>query len=89
MEFLIASIASVARQHAGDGEETDLHDGVDAPAHAAVARHLGRVDDKELRTLVRSVCAARSRADVSQTSSGPNGELSRNVPPGARSFSTS
>ena len=25
----------VARQHAGNGEETDLHDGVDAPLHAA------------------------------------------------------
>ena len=38
------SMASLARQHAGEGEETDLHDRVDAPAHAAFARDLVGVD---------------------------------------------
>ena len=37
----------VARQHAGDGEEAGLQDGVDARAEAEVLRHLGRVDDEE------------------------------------------
>ena len=41
----------VARQHAGQREETNLHDGVDASAHAAVARHLGRVNHEKLRLL--------------------------------------
>ena len=39
----------VARQHAGEGEEADLHDGVDAAAHAAVTGDFGGVDDKEFR----------------------------------------
>ncbi len=41
----------VLRQHAGQREETDLHDGVDASAHAAVARDLGGVNDVEFRLL--------------------------------------
>ena len=41
----------VLRQHAGEREEADLHDGVDASAHAAFARDLGGVDDVELRLL--------------------------------------
>ena len=49
MESLIASIASSVRQHAGDGEETDLHDRVDPAAHAAVPRNFVGVDDKETR----------------------------------------
>ena len=52
MEFLIASIASCRRQHAGDGEETGLHHRVDAAAHPDVARHLVAVDDEELRALL-------------------------------------
>ena len=42
-------------QHAADGEEARLHDGVDAPAHARVFRHLVAVDDEELQLLVDDV----------------------------------
>ena len=41
----------VLGQHAADGEEASLHDGVDAPAHAGVARHLVGVDGVELDLL--------------------------------------
>ena len=45
----------VARQHTGHAEKADLHDGVDAPAHAALARHLAGVDDVEVRLLLLQV----------------------------------
>ena len=41
------------RQHAGDGEETGLHDGVDAAAHSAVPRNFVSVDDEEVRAAAR------------------------------------
>ena len=41
----------LAGEHAGQREETHLHDRVDAPTHAAVPRHFGRVDDIEIRLL--------------------------------------
>ena len=43
----------VARQHAADGEEAGLHDGVDARAHAGFARHLVAVDHVELDLLAQ------------------------------------
>ena len=42
-----------ARQHAGDGEEAGLHDGVDAAAHAGDLGHLVAIDDVELQLLGR------------------------------------
>ncbi len=35
----------VLRQHPAHREEAGLHDGVDAPAHAGLARHLVCIDD--------------------------------------------
>ena len=43
----------VARQHAGDGEEAGLQDGVDARAEAEFLRHPGGVDDVELQLACR------------------------------------
>ena len=43
----------LARQHAADGEEAGLHDGVDARAHAGLARHLVAVDHVELDLLAQ------------------------------------
>ncbi len=40
------------RQHAGDGEEGRLHDGIDAPAQPERARQIVGVDDVERRLLV-------------------------------------
>ena len=42
----------VARQHAADGEEAGLHDGVDAPAHAGASGHFVGVDDVEAQLLL-------------------------------------
>ena len=42
-----------AGQHAADGEEAGLHDGVDARAHAGFARHRVAVDHVELDLLAR------------------------------------
>ena len=41
----------LAGQHAGDGEEAGLHDGVDAHAHAGVLGHFVGIDDVELELL--------------------------------------
>ena len=51
----------VLRQHAGQREETDLHDGIDAAAHAAVARDFGGVNDEELRLLGEQAFLHRRR----------------------------
>ena len=40
-----------ARQHAADGEEAGLHDGVDAAAHAGDLGHFVAIDDVELQLL--------------------------------------
>ena len=77
----------VRRQHAGDGEEADLHDRVDAPAHAAFARDLAGVDDVETRLLLDEPVAAPRREDVPRLSRARTGVFSRNVPPLARSCS--
>ena len=50
----------VARQHAADGEEAGLHDGVDAPAHAGVLGHLVAIDHVELEFLVDDLLLHRS-----------------------------
>jgi len=42
----------LARQHTADGEETGLHDGVDAATHAGFLGHLVTVDDVKLQLLV-------------------------------------
>ena len=42
----------LARQHAGDGEEAGLHDGVDAPAHARPLGQLEGVDGEEADLLL-------------------------------------
>ena len=42
----------IAGQHATDGEEAGLHDGVDTGAHAGFARHGVAIDDVELDLLV-------------------------------------
>ncbi len=46
----------VARQHAADGEEAGLHDGVDARAHAGFAANLVAVDHIELDLLAQHLC---------------------------------
>ena len=48
-----------ARQHAADGEEAGLHDGVDARAHAGIARHRVAVDDVELDLLAQHLLLRR------------------------------
>ena len=42
----------VTRDDIGDGEIAGLHDGVDAPPHARIHRHLLRVDDVDLQVLL-------------------------------------
>ncbi|MBV6467451.1 MAG: hypothetical protein PGMFKBFP_02812 [Anaerolineales bacterium] len=44
-----------ARQHAADGEEGRLHDGVHAPAHAGLLGHFVAVDDVEFEFLFDDV----------------------------------
>ena len=41
-----------ARQHAADGKEASLHDGVDAAAHSGIARDFVSVDDEKLQALL-------------------------------------
>ena len=60
----------VARQHAADGEEAGLHDGVDALAHAGLLGHFVAVDDVELQLLLDDLLLHRA-GRWSQTSSGP------------------
>ena len=79
----------LARQHAADGEEAGLHDGVDAPAHAGLARHRVAIDHVEPQLLVDDLLLHLRAAVASQTSSGPKGLFSRNVAPGSAHFSTS
>ena len=50
-----------ARQHAADGEEAGLHDGVDAGAHAGLLGHLVAVDDVELQFLLDDLLLHRAR----------------------------
>ena len=54
----------VGRQHAGDGEEAGLHDGVDAPAHAGLPGHVHRVDHVELQLLLDQVLLDLARQVV-------------------------
>ncbi len=54
----------VARQHAGDGEEAGLQDGIDARAEAEVLRHLAGVDDVELQLAVDDAFLDRQRQVV-------------------------
>ncbi len=51
----------IARQHAGDGEEADLHDRVDAAAHPGVARHSVGVDHVEFQLFVDDLLLDRAR----------------------------
>ena len=53
-----------ARQHAADGEEAGLHDGVDARAHAGFARHRVAVDHVELDLLVQHLFLRAARQFV-------------------------
>ena len=48
-----------ARQHAADGEEAGLHDGVDARTHAGIARHRVAVDHVELDLLAQHLFLRR------------------------------
>ena len=54
----------VARQHAADGEEAGLHDGVDAAAHAGRLRHLDGVNHVELQLLLDDLLLRRARQVV-------------------------
>ena len=78
----------VARQHAGKREETDLHDGVDASAHAAVARHPGRVNHVKLR-LLGDERFLRRRGQPGPDFLLRKGVLSRKVPPGTSGLTMS
>ena len=61
MVCLMAAMASSRRQHAADGEEAGLHDGVDAAAHAGIVGHLVAVDHVELELLVDDLPLHRAR----------------------------
>jgi hypothetical protein len=65
--FLDLRDGFVARQHAADGEEAGLHDGVDARAHAGFARHLVAVDHVELDLLAQHLFL-RGAGSLSHTS---------------------
>ena len=69
-----------ARQHAADGEEAGLHDGVHASAHAGIARHFYGVDHVEFQLLADDVLL-HAAGRWSQTSSLPKGLLSRKIEP--------
>ena len=49
--FLICVNGFILRQDAADGEETGLHDGVDASAHAGFCSDIIRIDDIEIEIL--------------------------------------
>ena len=49
----------LAREHAADGEEAGLHDGVDAHPHAGLLRHLVGVDDVEPQLLLDDLLLRR------------------------------
>ena len=51
----------VLGQHAGERKEADLHDGVDASAHAAVARDFGGVDHEKFCLLGEQALLHRRR----------------------------
>ena len=54
----------LARQHAADGEEAGLHDGVDAASHARFFGHRIGVDDVELQLLIEQLLLHRDRQVV-------------------------
>ena len=54
----------LARQHSADGEETRLHDGVDAAAHAGLLGHIVTVDDVKLELLVDDLLLHQARQVV-------------------------
>jgi len=51
----------LARQNATQREETGLHDGVNAAAHAVFVRHLEGVDDEETQLLSEDRFLHRTR----------------------------
>ena len=83
MAFLMASMASFARQHAADRKEARLHDRVDAAAHPGFASDLVPLDHIKPETLFDDCFLHSCAADGSTLRSGPNGAFSRNVPPGS------
>ena len=58
----------IAGQHAADGEEAGLHDGVDAGAHAGFAGYGVAIDDIELDLLASTWLSWVLRGSLSQTS---------------------
>jgi hypothetical protein len=52
------------RQHAANGKEASLHDGVDAAAHPGIARDFVSIDHEKLQTLLDDGFLRRSRQMV-------------------------
>ena len=61
IESLIASIASSFGSTPESAKKADLHDRVDPPAHAALARHPRAVNDEKPQLLAENLLLRRSR----------------------------
>ncbi len=87
--FLDVPDGVLARQHAGNGEEAGLQDGVGAPGEADVAGDLRCVDDEEAEALVDDLPQPPAAAAHRRPRLARRGVLRRKTPPGTASLRTS
>jgi hypothetical protein len=78
----------VSRQHAGEREKADLHDRVDASAHAALPGNFETIDHVKLQLLRDELPLHRLR-QFAEGFIRRNAVFIRTCPPGCAYFSTS